>query len=402
MRGSPFHPRTVQLCESFQWRNWAGYAIATKYELTHEREYYAIRNAAALLDITPLYKYLIQGPDAARFVDRLITRDVSRCRVGQVMYTTWCNEAGKVIDDGTVSRLDETTFRITAAEPNWRWFEACAFGLDVTIADISEKVAALALQGPNSRAILCEVVSGEEKERLERLKFFRVMSATIAGCPVSISRTGYTGDLGFEIWLDAKDALVIWDCLMEAGAGYGITPTGLLALDIARIEAGLLLIDVDYTPVRKALIPEQLSSPFELDLGWTVHLDKRANFVGKRALLAEHERGSRWATVGLEVDWDDLERAYARVGLTPQLPHEAWRGSVPLYERGRRQRQVGYATSGTFSPILKRYIALGTVEPALAGVGTELLLEVTIEHVPYRVLARVTKKPFFDPERKRK
>ena len=403
MIGTPLHTRTEVFCESYDWRSWAGYAVVSKYELSHEWEYFAIRNAAALIDVSPLYKYLVQGPDAVKVVDRIITRDASKCRVGQVLYTTWCDEDGKVIDDGTVTRLDDHTFRITAAEPNLRWFQDNASGLDAAITDVSEKLAALALQGPNSRVILRQVVAANEAESLSRLRYFHMMPATAGGCSVTISRTGFTGDLGYEIWMAAADAPAIWDTLMDAGAGYGIAPTGMLALDMARVEAGLLLIDVDYTPARKARIEGQKSSPFELDLGWTVNLNKAGNFNGRRALEQEKVKGSRWATVGLEVDWNALEAIYAQAGLSPAVPHTAWRSSVPIYAgRGLgMERQVGYATSGCFSPILKRYIALASVEPKYSRLGTELLMEVTVEHVPRKVLVRVVEKPFFDPPRKK-
>lgn len=403
MRGTPFHPRTQALCESYDWRSWAGYAAASKYELTHEREYYGIRNSAALIDVTPLYKYLFQGPDAQKLANRIFTRDIGKCAIGQVMYTAWCDEQGKMVDDGTISRLDEQKFRITAAEPNLRWFQDNAFGLDVTITDISEQLAALALQGPLSRAILTKLVDTADFELLANLKYFRVMSTTLAGRSVTISRTGYTGDLGYEIWMATADALPVWDALMREGEAYSIVPTGILALDIARIEAGLILIDADYTPVRKALIPAQKTTPYELDLGWTVNLNKTGYFNGRRALEVEVKNGSRWTTAGLEVDWNDLEALYTKMGLAPAVPHTAWRSSVPLFASSRRgERQVGYATSGCFSPVLKRYIALATLEPEFAQPGTELLMQVTVEHVQQRVKICVAKKPFFDPERKRK
>ena len=403
MIGTPFHNRTETICESLNWRNWAGYAAAGKYELSHDREYYAIRNAAALIDVSPLYKYLIQGQDAEKFVNRLITRNATTCKIGQVLYTTWCNDDGMVIDDGTVSRLDETTFRITAAEPNLRWFEDTAFGMDVSISDISEEVAALALQGPLARAILLELV--DEKELLTRLSYFYVMNATINGRSLQISRTGYTGDLGYELWLPAADAESVWDTLMEAGAGYEITPAGILALDIARIEAGLLMIDVDYTPARHARIPNQKSSPYELDLGWSVDLKKPMNFNGRSALTLEKQKGSRWATAGIEIDYLDLSAAFAKVNLPPAVPHEAWRSSVPLFAKSRKNRsglqQIGYATSGCFSPILKRYIAIATIKPEFAAIGTDILIQMSVEHTPLPIAAQVVKKPFFDPKRKK-
>jgi aminomethyltransferase len=405
MIGTPFHSRTETLCESMNWRNWSGYAVAGKYELSHDREYYAIRNAAALIDVSPLYKYLIQGPDSEKFVNRLITRDASKCAVGQVLYTCWCNDQGKVIDDGTVSRLSADAFRLTAAEPNLRWLEDTAFSMDVAITDVSESLAALALQGPHSRTILLEVIAAAERERFARLPYFQVMPATVNGRSLTISRTGYTGDLGYELWLPAADAAPIWDALMAAGAGYEIAPAGILALDIARIEAGLLMADVDYTPARHAYLSGQASSPFELDLGWSVNLKKSGNFNGRSALLAEKQKGSHWATAGIEIDYQHLSAAFARAKLPPAIPHEAWRSSVPLFARSRSSRsgfqQIGYATSGCFSPILKRYIALVTIKPEFAAIGADLFIQLTIEHAPHHIAAQVVQKPFFDPERKK-
>jgi len=393
LKTTPFHARTACLCVSHAWRRWAGYVVASSYELSHEREYHAIRAAAALFDVSPLYKYRVRGKDAARLLDRVVTREVSRSAVGQVLYTPWCDGAGKVLDDGTIARLDGETFRITSAEPNLRWLQDNATGLAVTVEDVSEATAALALQGPASRAILQDLIDVD----LMQLKYFRIAAARLRGSPVTVSRTGYTGDLGFEIWLDASDALPVWDALIEAGAPYGIQPAGMLALDLARIEAGLMLIDVDYVPARKALIEAQTSSPFELDLGWTVSLAKE-HFVGRSALAEEARRGPRWQFVGLELQWDSLERLYADLDLAPQLPAAAWRASVPVYAGAG---QVGYATSGGWSPLLKKYIALAHVRSRWAAPGTPLEMELTVEHRRRRAAARVVKKPFFSPERKR-
>ena len=393
LKTTPFHDRTAALCASHAWRRWAGYVVASSYELSHEREYHAIRSAAALLDISPLYKYLVRGKDAARFLDRVMTRDVAHSQPGQVLYTPWCDGAGKVLDDGTVTRLDGEAFRVTSAEPNLRWFRDNAIGLDVTIGDVSESIAALALQGPASRAILEQLCDAD----LARLKYFRMTAAKLRNVPVTITRTGYTGDLGYEIWLDARDALAVWDALIEAGTPYGITPAGMLALDVARIEAGLMLLDVDYVPANKALIESQTSSPFELDLGWAVKLDKE-QFVGRPALAAEVKRGPEWQFVGVQVDWSSFEALYLETGLAPRVPAAAWRTSVPLYAGGE---QAGYATSGVWSPLLKAYIALAHLRSRWAAPGTALEMEVTVEHRRKRAAARVVKKPFFDPERKR-
>ncbi len=393
LRGTPFHDRTAPLCQAQNWRRWAGYIVASSYELSHDREYHAIRSAAALIDVTPLYKYRIRGPDAERFLDRVLTRDVSKCAVGRVMYGPWCDEAGKVIDDGTLQRLEEDEFRLTSGEPNLRWLCENAFGFRVAVEDESERTAALALQGPLSRAILEQVADAP----LDSLGYFRVTAGDIRGIRVEISRTGYTGDLGYEVWVDAGRALPVWDALMAAGGPYGLTPAGILALDVARIEAGLLLIDVDYVPARKALIDSRKSSPLELGLEWTVRLEK-GDFVGRDALLAESRRGPAWRLRGLEVDWDSLERLYAGYGLPPELPHVAWRTSVPIYSGGE---QVGYATSGCWSPVLKKYIALAHLRSGYALPGRELEMEVTVEHQRKRAAARVVKTPFFDPPRKR-
>ena len=393
LKTTPFHPRTAPLCLSHAWRRWAGYVVASSYELSHEREYQAIRSAAALLDISPLYKYMVSGKDSARLLDRVMTRDIGRSTVGQVLYTPWCDDAGKVLDDGTIARLDEHTFRMTAADSNLRWLADNAHGLEVAIEDVSESVTALALQGPASRAILQQLSDCD----LDGLKYYRWSASRLRGIPVTISRTGYTGDLGFEIWTEVAHALPLWDALIEAGTPYGITAAGMLALDMARIEAGLLLIDVDYVPARKALIEGQTSSPFELDLGWAVSLAKQ-HFVGKHALAQEHQREAQWQFVGLELDTVALERLYAEVGLALRLPSAAWRASVPLYAQSG---QVGYASSGSWSPLLKRYIALAHVRARWAAPGTQMEMEVTIEHCHKRAPVRVVEKPFFNPERKR-
>lgn len=391
LRTTPFHERTAALCASHAWRRWAGYIVASSYELSHEREYHCIRAAAALFDVSPLYKYLVRGRDAARLLDRVVTRNVLRAQVGQVLYTPWCDAAGKVLDDGTVARLDETAFRMTSAEPSLRWLEANRLGLEVSIEDVSESTAALSLQGPQSLAILRAL--GD----IPSLKYFRLGRTELRGIPVEVSRTGYTGDLGFEIWASSRHAIPLWDALMQSGEAHGLQAAGMLALDVARIEAGLMLIDVDYVPAKKALIESQTSSPFELDLAWAVNLEKE-QFVGKQALAAEKARGPQWQFVGIEIGWKGLERLYAEVGLATRLPQTAWRTSVPIYSDGE---QVGYATSGGWSPLLKRYIALAHLRSSWAAPGTELEIEITVEHRRKRAPAQVVRKPFFDPERKK-
>jgi aminomethyltransferase len=398
MRTTPFHPRTEQLCEARNWRRWSGYSAAGSYELHHHREYWAIRNSAALIDVSPLHKYLISGPDAERLMDRVVTRDVSKCAVHQVFYTPWCDEDGKVMDDGTLTRLDRDIFRLSSALPTLRWLQDNAPGMDVDIRDISDDLAVLALQGPNARSILKMAANGAADE----LGFFRLTKATINGVAVEITRTGYTGDLGYEIWTDAANALVLWDALMEAGRPHRIVPAGILALDVARIEAGLIMIEVDYQPAHHAVIDTRKSSPYELGLGWAVKLDK-ANFIGREALVAEKARKEstgqpEWEFKGLEISWESLEQLYGAVGLPPQIPSEAWRDSVPIY---RNSKQVGYATSGCWSPLLKKYIVLAHLQTPYTANGTELSIEMTVEHHRKQASARVVNAQFFDPERKR-
>ena len=390
---SPFFDRTSKLNESQEWRRWSGYLSATNYELTHDNEYFAIRTKSALLDISPLKKYLIEGKDALALLDRLVTRNIKICKIGQVMYTPWCDENGKVIDDGTIQRLSENKFRITSAEPNLDWILHIASGLNVKIKDDSETTAALALQGPNSREILNSI----SEVSLDGLKFFWMIDTNFNSIPVSISRTGYTGDLGYEIWMDSENALLIWDLLLKKGASYGITPAGLHALDIARIEAGLILLDVDYISSRHAIIEPRKSSPFELGLGWAVKM-KKNDFIGKIALEKELDRGSEWEFVGIEIEWSELEIHYRNAGLAPGLPSTAWRTSTPLYYN---RNQVGYATSGTWSPILKRYIALAHLKSDYSQNGTELEFEIKVEHFKKTTKAIVVNTPFFNPERKR-
>jgi aminomethyltransferase len=397
LRTTPFHSRTAPLVRAQTWRRWAGYQVASAYDPHPDREYAAIRNAAALFDISPLYKYVLRGPDSERLLDRMVTRDVTRCRVGQVLYSPWCDAAGKVIDDGTISRLDEQTFRLTSGDSSLRWLSMNAVGLDVRVEDVSERTCALALQGPLSRSILQQVSPAD----FSALSFFRLTQTTIAGVPVTISRTGYTGDLGYELWLDAPHAETVWDALLREGAGYGITPAGIWALDVARIEAGLIMLDVDYFSAHHALIEDQKSSPYELNLGWTVS-DQKGPYNGRQALRAEKAGSPAWGFVGLVVNWDSLERAFAARHLPPQLPAVAWRTSAPVYATVRRKTgQIGYATSGCWSPLLKRSLALAHLEGPHVADGTAVQLEITVEHRRERADAVVRKLPFLDLERKK-
>ncbi len=389
---TPFHDRTAPLCTSLRWKQWAGYHAVCRYQTHLEAEYHAIRQSAGLLDVSPLTKVRVEGPDAAAFLSFVTTRDVTRLRPGRVLYVGLCDEDGKLVDDGTVLRLGETHFRVTAASPVWRWLGRFSEGYSVSIVDESDAIASLAIQGPRSRAIVEEALGASLP-----LRYFRVRSAELAGVPIEISRTGYTGDLGYEVWVAAEHAGAIWDALISAGAAHRMLPIGLDALDIVRIEAGYVLQGVDYYSAPTCLIESRKSSPFEAGLGFAVELD-RGPFVGSIALERERREGSPTALVGLELSYPAIEKLFARVGLPPALPIEASRSSRPV--RNRRG-QTGYITSSTWSPILKRAIALATVRRADSAEGRKLEVEFTVEHVHHAVSAQVVARPFFDPPRKR-
>jgi len=390
--GTPFHERTLALCESLNYREWSGYYTVSVYEMHHEHEYNAIRNSAALIDISPLYKYRVTGPDATRLVNRIITRDINKVAVDQVIYCCWCDSEGKVIDDGTITRLGENEYRWTAADPSLRWFQQNALGLDVQLEDISEQLAALALQGPTSGKLL----HAAAEVSIANLKYFRVAHGKIAGVPVDISRTGYTGDLGYEIWVPWNDAVKVWDKLMTMGKIFDIHPAGMIALDIARIEAGLILIEVDYMSSKRALIDSQRYSPSEIGLGKLVDL-KKESFVGREALAAEAKDGPERLLVGLEIDWNEVEAVYEKIGMAPQVPSMASRVAVPVYRGGR---QVGKATSTTWSPTLKKMIALACVGRDHSSLGATLHIEMTVEAQRKTVAAKIVPLPFFNPPRK--
>jgi aminomethyltransferase len=391
--GTAFHERTLALCESLSYREWSGYYTVSVYEMHHEHEYNAIRNSTAQIDITPLFKYRVTGRDATKLVNRVIARDIHKVAVDQVIYCCWCDSEGKVVDDGTITRLGENEYRWTAADPSLRWFRQNALGLEVAIEDISEQVAALALQGPTSGRLLHAAAEAE----IAGLKYFRVTHGKIAGVAVDISRTGYTGDLGYEIWMPWRDALKVWDALMARGKAFDIQPAGMIAMDIARIEAGLILIEVDYTSSKRALIEAQKYSPGEIGLGKLVDL-KKESFVGREALLREQKAGGpARALVGLEIDWTEVEQRYEAAGLAPQVPGVASRVAVPVYRNGK---QAGKATSTTWSPTLKKMIALACVAREHSAAATMLQMELTVEAVRRHVAAKVVPLPFFNPKRK--
>ena len=396
--GTAFHPATAPLNRKQQWREWSGYYASSVYADAHDIEYNAIREAAALIDVSPLYKYEVSGPDALRLVDRVITRDATKLKPGQVYYTPWCDEHGKVIDDGTVHHLDDGTFRWTAADPQLRWLRQNSAGLDVTVDDLSEEVAAVALQGP----LACDVLERATGASFADLRYFRRRGATFkAGrkkVAIDVSRTGYTGDLGYELWVPAEHAVALWESLMAAGRDYGIRPAGMLALDVVRLEAGLILLEVDYTSARHAMNPDQNYSPGEIGLGRLVSFDK-ADFVGRLALEREQRNGgpSR-RLVGLQLDWYDIESLFSAQGLPPAISPVVDRSPRPVFVGGR---QVGRATSVGWSPILKQAIALASVPPSHEPLGSRVDVEWSVEGRRGRVAGTVVELPFLDLERKR-
>jgi aminomethyltransferase len=395
---SPFHERTAALCTSFRWKDWSGYAAVCSFDTSHDREYFAFRESAGLLDVSPLFKYEVFGPDAAALLSRMMVRDVKKLKVGRVAYTAWCDDRGKMIDDGTVARLDQDYYRVTAADPTLHWLQALGRSLRVTLEDSSARLAALAIQGPRSR----EVLRAASDAEIDKLKFFGITKARIDDLDVWISRTGYTGDLGYEVWVERSGAIRLWDALFAAGRPHGIEAAGLDALDMTRIEAGFMLLAVDYFSAPKVVLEARKSTPDEMNMAWMVDLSpEHGPFIGREAIAAERRRRPAWHFVGLEVSWEALEALYESYHLPPSLPARASREGLPLYVPDGGA-QVGKATSHTWSPILKKYIVLASVEDGHHEKGQVLELEHTVEFERRRVPATVVATPFFDPERKKK
>ncbi len=386
-RLTPLHPRTSEACQTYRFKDWAGFVAVCRYGLSEEREVHVLRHEAGLIDVSPLCKYEIHGPEAAAMLSRLTVRDMSTLRVGRVAYVCWCDDGGHVLDDGTCFRLEDARYRLTSAGPARHWLERQADGFDVVIEDVSDGLASIALQGPRSRAVLGRVVPD-----VEGLKYFRGVEARLGGVSGWVTRTGYTGDLGYELWVPADGAVDLWDRLVEAGA----TPVGLDALDVVRIEAGLVMRDVDYNGAQDVEVAALRATPYEIGLGWMVQLDRDRPFVGQAALRRSEAR--RRAFVGLVVDQAAVEALYELDGLPLAMPHGAWRDAIPVYGAGS---QVGRATSGTWSSLLKQNVALATVEASSAKPGTSLFIEHTVDGRRHTVPATVTALPFYAPEHRK-
>jgi aminomethyltransferase len=394
--GTAFFPRQQELNSKLAWGEWAGYYSPAVYADFHDIEYNAVREAAAMIDTSPLYKYVVEGRDAARLLDRVMTRDISKLALDRVIYTPWCDEEGKVIDDGTVARIGENSYRVTAADPCYRWLLMNGTGLqDFEVTDVSDSTAALALQGKLSREVL-EKATGQD---WSDVPYFGRRMTSIAGVDVDVTRTGYTGDRGYELWIPAESGVAVWDTIWEAGQDYGIYPVGIRALDVCRVEAGLILIEAEYTSARHVTAAELKYSPFEIGLGRLVNFGKSSDFVGRKALVAEQQAGGPpRRLVGLDLDWSGIERLFSKHDLAPAVSPMVHRDPVPVFREGK---QVGRATSITWGPTIKKMIGYGSVDASLEKVGTRLSVEWTVEGERGKVGATVVPLPFLDLERKR-
>ena len=379
---SPFYPRQAELDRLNLWHDWKGYSSAEGFFDT-TLEYFAIRNSTGVFDLTPMTKYRITGPDSLDYIDRLVTRDMRKIKPGRVAYAVWCNDEGQVIDDGTIFHLQEGEYRLCSQERHMAWLTAAAIGMDVSIVDETHDIAALAVQGPTSYSVIEHL----GLDGIENLKPFGLTNFDFEGSDLMVSRTGFTGDLGYELWLPAEKAIALWDALFEAGRNYGIKAIGTEALEEARIEAGFIAAYIDFLPADVTVRSGRSRSPLELGLDWLVDF-KKPNFNGRRALAEEKRRGSAWRLVKLDIE-----------GNKPA--HHSY-----IYaKRGGRKKEVGFITSATWSPVCKQNIAIGTVRTPHGKVGDTLFVEIYYQREMHwsRVTAEATVvgKPFWNPARRR-
>lgn len=379
---SPFHSCQAKIDRLNEWHDWKGYSSANAF-FNSELEYFATRNSTAVFDLTPMTKYRISGPDSLDYLDRLVTRDMRKIGPGRVAYAVWCDDGGQVIDDGTIFHLREGEYRLCSQERHMEWLTAAGIGFDVEIREETAEVAALAVQGPTSYSVLKNL----GLDGIEKLKLFGLMNFDFEGSDLMASRTGYTGDLGYELWLDPSKAEALWDALFKAGRHHGIKAIGTSALEQARIEAGYLAAYQDFLPAQTTVRTGRSRSPFELGLDWLVDF-KKPNFNGRRALAAEKRKGSTWRLVKLDIEGNKpAKHSY-------------------IYTKGyRRLKQIGFVTSAAWSPICKHNIAIGSVRTPYGKVGDTLWVEIYYQREMHwsRVMAKaeVVDKPFWDPERRR-
>jgi aminomethyltransferase len=396
IRTTPFHERTSALNETQLWSHWSGTLAANRYQISDKMEYFAVRNAAGLFDSSPLYKYRITGKNAEAFLGGILARDIRQCPPGQAQYTCWLDDGGYVIEDGVILHTSKNEYLLTSAEPNLAYLQDRSGRHDVTIEDVSDELGTLALQGPRSRDLLKKLVP-----QVEKIPYFGVAKGEIGGAGVTVSRTGYSGDLGYEVWIDTPDALHVWDTLWDSMEGHGVLPFGLAALEMLRIEAGLLLMEADFDSSRYAWNDAHRSTPIELGWSW-MFKDLKADdrpFIGRKALEREiADKTSRWAMRGLILDWQDYDRVYNQAGLVPPKDHTPVLADWMLYDD--EYKRVGYATSVMYSPMLQRHIAIARVRPDLAKLGTKVNIETTVNHQYELVAAHVARLPLYNPERK--
>jgi aminomethyltransferase len=401
MKTTPFHARLNELNQTGLYGHWAGHLSSLRYDMSAKHEYFAVRNSAGFFDTSPLYKYRITGPDSERLLASMMSRDVRRCRPSQAMYTVWCDDAGYVLEDGVVFRNADDDWLLTAADANLGYLESLRGRLRVEIEDVSPDYGMLAIQGPRSREILATLAP-----EVTDLAFFGLTPAKIVGAPVTISRTGYTGDLGFEVTVEADDALGVLDKIIQAGEGQGFRPFGEDALMMLRIEAGLSLINVEFSSARYAFTDAERFTAQELGFGWMLGKDGSAlgedrPFIGRRAIERELRDGtSRWATVGLWVDWQEYARLFTDRGLLIPKDENPLPWELMLYATPDRETSVGYATSFMYSPVLQRHIAIARVKPELAAKGTTVHVEMTADHEYLSVPAVTARLPLYNPPRK--
>ena len=380
-RRSPFYPRQAEIDRLNRWHDWKGYSSADGFYDTG-LEYFAVRNSTGVFDISPMTKYRISGPDSVDFVDRLVTRDMRKIRPGRVAYAVWCDDEGQVIDDGTIFHLEQGVYRLCSQERHMAWLKAAAIGMDVTIVDETQDVCGLAVQGPTSFSVL----QGMGLESIAELKPFGLATFDFQGSELMVSRTGFTGDLGYELWVSPDKAVELWDALFEAGRLWGIRAIGTEALDQARIEAGFIQAYVDFLPADSTVRTGRSRSPLELGLEWLVDF-RKPNFNGRRALAAEKSRGSTWRLVKLDIE-----------GNKPA--HHSY-----IYAKKGGGKEIGFVTSAAWSPVCKQNIALGTVRAPHGKVGDKLYVEIYYQREMHwsRMMAEATvvDKPFWDPPRKR-
>ena len=399
---TPFHNSLAPYLETGIWKHWSGYLVADRYQYSTIAEYYAIRNSVGVLDTSPLFKYRITGSDALSFLQKGLARDIAQCRVGAAQYTCWCDPDGFVLQDGVVLRVAESEFWLTAGEPSLHYFRSLAdqFGFsELKVEDLSDAYGILAVQGPHAHNVISQLTNAADA-----MKYFELAQTEIESCPIVLSRTGYTGDLGYELWIRVEDAERVWRALMEAGQGYNIIPIGLFALKMARVEAGLLLLDVDFHSSRFAWVDEQRETPVELGWNWMFRklAEDSREFVGRAAIEKQlQEKSNRWTTVGLSVDWYSYEAAYLDSGIMPPKFELYCESTYNIYRRSEVEWDyAGYASSFLFSPMLKKPIAIAKLPNDLAKPGTEVELEIQVIRKNKNVLARVERLPFFNPARK--